>query len=136
MDKPIISKELMESLLGRSLKEQEVNNFDLYLEIAIMRLDDLLCIKIEDLEEIPVDLQLLIARAFAVVYQEQEATTSHGINKKQIEDFSVSYEANMSSPMEAFAEQNAGTIAKYSKCQGKIISGDVNCGKCSMFPYI
>ncbi len=135
MDKPLISKELMESLLGRPLKPQEVNNYVLYLNIAIVRLNDLLCTNIESLEEIPVDLQLLIARAFGVVFAEQEATSSHGINKKQVEDFSISYESNVDSPMVAFVKQNEATINKYSKCVGAIRSGKVN-NECQMFRCI
>lgn len=135
MNEPIITQELMESLLGRPLKEQEVNNFGLYLNIAIERLNDLLCMKIEDLKDLPVDLQLLIARCFATIYQEQEATLSLGVNKKQVEDFSISYESNADSPMVAFAKQNEATINKYSECQIGIRNGKVRHG-CEMFRCI
>lgn len=56
--------------------------------------------------------------------------TSHGINKKQVEDFSISYETDVSSPMVMFVDQNAATIDKYGKCQAKTRSGKVICGDC------
>lgn len=135
--KPIITQGLMASLLGRHLTEVETNNFDLYFNIAITRLDDLLCTKIEKMDDISVDLQLLIARCFAVIPMEQEAISTHGINKKQVEDFSISYEsqADVDSPMVAFVKQNESIINKYSQCTGAIRSGKV-CHGCEMFRCI
>lgn len=127
---PIISQETMAALLGRSLSAIEVTNYSLYLDIAVLRLNDLLCIKIEDLENIPVDLQLLIARCFATVTLEQQSTANHGVNRKQVEDFSISYFEEASSPMVDFVKQNGATLDKYSKCQAPIRSGKVTHGNC------
>lgn len=129
-NEPIISQEDMAALLGRPLTDVETKNFNLYLQIAILRLDDLLCIKIEDMTEIPVDLQLLIARCFATVTMEQKDSAAHGISNKKVEDFSISFNADAKSPMVAFVEQNGATIDKYGQCQGPIISGKVCCGNC------
>lgn len=120
----------MAALLGRPLTTVESSNYGLYLEIAIERLDDLLCRKLEEMNELPADLRLLIARCFATITLEQSMAASHGINKKQVEDFSISYETDASSPMVMFVDQNAPTIEKYGDCQGKIRSGKVICGDC------
>ncbi len=126
-DEPIISQDEMAALLGRPLAEIETTNYALYLQIAILRLDDLLCIKLEDMEEIPVDLKLLIARCFATILEEQKASASRGITNKKVEDFSISFDADPDSPMVAFVTQNAATIDKYGQCQGPIRSGKVCC---------
>ncbi len=130
MNEPQISKEQMAALLGRPLSSLEENNYSLYLSIAILRLDDLLCIKIEDMGELPADLQLLIARCFATVRQEQEDSSRHGVDKKQVEDFSISYFEDPENPMVMFVKQNAATIEKYGQCQAPIRSGEVCCGHC------
>ena len=127
---PIISQDQMAALLGRPLTTVETANYNLYLQIALLRLDDLLCIKIEEMVDIPADLQLLIARCFATIIQEQKMAADHGINKKQVEDFSISYESDPSSPMVLFVDQNSATIDKYGACQGSIRSGKVICGDC------
>lgn len=131
-DEPIISQDEMAALLGRSLTTVEQNNFELYLQIAILRLDDLLCIKLEEMAELPVDLKLLIARCFATIVAEQSASASHGITNKKVEDFSISFDADADSPMVAFVQQNAATIDKYGMCQGPIRSGGAcsPCGGC------
>lgn len=129
-DKILLTQEELVSLLGRSLSSIEITNFNLYQQIAVLRLNDLLCIKIEDLDVIPDDLKLLLARIFGVVSSEQQDTANRGINKKQVEDFSISYEANTTSPMEAFVKQNATIIDKYGMCQGRIRSGKVIHGDC------
>lgn len=134
-NEPIISQEDMAALLGRPLSDTEKNNFALYLEIAILRLDDLLCIKLEEMTDIPADLQLLIARCFASVIAEQTQTASHGITNKKVEDFSISFDVNANSPMVAFVQQNTATIDKYGQCQGPIRTGGAclpcfSCGDC------
>lgn len=129
-EQPKISQEQMAALLGRPLATAETENYDLYLQIALLRLNDLLCIKIEEMASIPADLQLLIARCFATITQEQSMAANHGINKKQVEDFSISYEADPSSPMVLFVDQNSATIEKYGACQGSIRSGKVICDDC------
>lgn len=129
-EQPIISQDQMAALLGRPLDAVETENYSLYLQIALLRLDDLLCIKIEQMADIPADLQLVIARCFATILQEQNMAASHGINKKQVEDFSISYDEDPSSPMVLFVDQNSATIEKYGACQGSIRSGKVACGDC------
>lgn len=128
MNEPQISQDQMAALLGRPLSTVEQENYDLYLSIAILRLDDLLCIKIEDMEAIPADLMLLIARCFATILQEQNDAAGHGINRKQVEDFSISYFEDPDSPMVLFVKQNSATIEKYGQCQAPIRSGKVCCG--------
>lgn len=129
-DKPVIAIEDMTALLGRPLSTIENQNYNLYLEIAIERLNDLLCLKIDEMQEIPADLKLLTARCFAVIMQEQEVTANHGINRKQVEDFSISYFEDSSSPMVEFVRQNGALIDKYGACQAGIRSGKGACGHC------
>lgn len=132
-DQPIITKDQMAALLGRPLSMLETNNYELYLQIATLRLDDLLCIKIEEMEKIPADLQLLLARCFGVIVLEQQSTANHGINRKQVEDFSISYFEESSSPMVEFVKQNGSIIDKYGQCQAPIRHGKVcgdNCLRC------
>lgn len=123
-----ITQQEMSALLGRPLSNVETDNFELYLEIAILRLDDLLCLKLEDMDDLPADLKLLIARCFATIVSEQEATASHGVTNKKVEDFSISFDASADSPMVAFVAQNSATIDKYGECQGPIRSGVKICG--------
>lgn len=129
-NEPIISQEEVAALLGRPLNDQEGANFVLYLDIALLRLDDLLCIKLENMSEIPADLKLLIARCFSAVTEEQKATASNGITNKKVEDFSISFDTDAKSPMVLFVSQNSATLDKYSKCQGLIRSGKVCCAHC------
>lgn len=128
MSETIISETELVALLGRPLSETESANLELYLQIAVLRLDDLLCIKLEDMAELPADLELLIARCFATIVAEQTATASHGVERKQVEDFSITFDAEADSPMVAFVAQNSATIDKYGMCQGPIRSGVKICG--------
>lgn len=123
-----INQETIEALLGRPLSDVEAANFELYLQVAVERLDDLLCIDLDGMEDIPADLQLLIARCFAVTGQEQEASGNFGVSSKKVEDFSINYHAEAfleTSPMATFVKQNAATIDKYGQCQAEIRSGKV-----------
>lgn len=122
-EEPIISKQEMASLLGRSLTAIENTNYDLYLKIAIIRLEDLLCITFPSSK--PVDLMLLLARCFGVISTENTLSTDGGtVESKKVEDFQVTYDtSDQSSPMVKFVRLNSGLIAKYSECQGKIRSG-------------
>lgn len=132
-DKPIISQDTMAALIGRPLSTLEKENYTFYLDIALLRLEDLLCIKFADLDNVPVDLQLLISRCFIAIQQEQTASMALGINKKQVEDFSISYESEVDAPMVAFVKQNASLLDKYSKCQAEMRSGrtcDAECFRC------
>ena len=125
----IISKENMAKLLGRSLSMTEDSNYELYLDIAVQRLKDLLCLS-ELPETLPVDLQLLIARCFGVISTEQ-VSDGENIREKRVEDFSISYDTNsQDTPMSKFVRLNASIIAKYTECQGKIKSGELRYGYC------
>lgn len=127
----IVSKEEVAALLGRPLSDIENTNFDLYLGIAILRLDDLLCIKLEEMAEIPADLKLLIARCFDAIVEEQKRISNQTIKSKKVEDFSITFDETADSPMVAFVSLNSATLDKYSMCQGPIRSGKVcpPCGK-------
>lgn len=119
----LLTKQQTEALIGRSLSTVESTNFDLYLKIAIARLEDLLCTTLTSPLE-PV-MQLLLARCFGVISQEQNATADSNITSKKVEDFSVTYGDKDGSPMEAFVSQNANELEHYSECQAKIRQGKV-----------
>ena len=124
MNNPIISKDDMAKLLGRSLSATEDTNYDMYLGIAIERIKDLLCLT-ELPDTLPIDLQLLIARCFAVFSVEQ-GTTLENIENKKVEDFSVSYNTeSKETPMSRFVHLNVIAISKYSQCQAKSKSGEL-----------
>ena len=89
---PIISKEDMAKLLGRSLTAVEKENYELYLGITVERLQDLLCLT-EIPDPLPLDLQLLIARLFGIIVVEQRANLDN-VQSKKVEDFSVTYDNN------------------------------------------
>lgn len=131
-EQPIISKEQMAKLLGRSLTTVEDTNYDLYLELATTRLKDLLCLT--DLPDpLEIDLQLLIARCFAVLVVEQNGSLEN-IESKKVEDFSITYDASSKeTPMSKFINTNLATIAKYSQCQGKVLHGRLFYGDCFRF---
>ena len=123
-DTPIISKEDMAKLLGRSLTDVEDKNYNLYLGITVERLQDLLCLT-EIPEPLPLDLQLLIARLFGIIVVEQRANLDN-IQSKKVEDFSVTYDNNSTeTPMSKFININQVAIAKYSQCQGTILHGRI-----------
>lgn len=121
MNEAYISKTEMAALLGRSLTPNENTNYDLYLELAISRLEDLLCITLPSSK--PTDLKLLLARCFDVLAAENSLADGV-VSQKRVEDFSVSYDtSDQSSPMVKFVKVNGALIAKYSECQGRIRSG-------------
>lgn len=132
-DSPIISQEMMAGLLGRPLTPVEVENYNLYLNLAIARLDDLLCTSIEAMETLPVDLKLLVGRCFATLTLEQGSTSNFGISSKKVEDFSISYHAEAyleSSPMKQFVQQNLDLLNKYSECQAPMRAGETYGNDC------
>lgn len=120
---PILTKQEIEALLGRSLSTVESTNFDTYLKIAQARLEDVLCTTLT----IPLGpvLSLLLARCFGVISQEQAQSANMGITSKKVEDFSITYGDKDGSPMEAFVKQNANDLEQYSECQAKIRQGKV-----------
>lgn len=125
--KPLISQEEMAAYLGRPLSTTETNNYQLYLNLARIRLEDLIC----DELTLPLapDLALLLARCFAVISQEQEESMNLGISTKKVEDFSISYKTDGEAPMVSLVAQNQATIDKYSRCVGPIRSGRVRSGR-------
>lgn len=127
---PIISKTEITALLGRPLSTVEDTNYDLYLSIAILRLNDLLCIDLNDMGELPADLKLLLARCFDAVHEEQGLASDNGVKSKKVEDFSITYNDVVDTPMVAFVKTNSATLDKYGRCQGPIRSGKVCCGHC------
>lgn len=131
MNTPIISQEDMAKLLGRSLSTTEINAYDLYLEIAVKRLEDLLCLTLpKALKE--VDLKLLLARCFATISVENSLDGAN-VSSKKVEDFQINYDTSSTdTPMAKFYRNNASVIAKYSECQGRIRNGVVHghCVRC------
>lgn len=127
MTTPLITASETAALLGRSLTVVETDNFDLYLKIATLRLEDLLCITL--VAPLAEDLQLLLARCFGVIASEQNAAANIGVDTKRVEDFSVSFNADADTPMAAFVSQNNSTIAKYSECQARVRTGETH-GDC------
>lgn len=125
----IISQDKMAKLLGRSLSTTETENYELYLDLAVARIKDLLCVTSLP-SELPIDLELLVARCFGVMSVEQ-VSDGENVSNKKVEDFSISYDTNSKeTPMSKFVRQNVSIIAKYSECQGKIQSGDLRYGNC------
>lgn len=119
----LITKEKMGSLLGRALTKVESGNYSTYFKIAQERLEDLLCVELK--APLQPGLELLLARCFATIGQEQEQVKRSGIKSKKIEDYSVSYDESITSPMEAFVKQNDAALEKYSECQAGIRHGKV-----------
>ncbi|MBQ3468379.1 hypothetical protein IJH19_02525 [Candidatus Saccharibacteria bacterium] len=119
----LITKEKMGSLLGRALSKVEDKNYSTYFNIAQERLEDLLCVELK--APLQPGLELLLARCFATIGQEQEQVKRSGIKSKKIEDYSVSYDESITSPMEAFVKQNDAALEKYSECQAGIRHGKV-----------
>lgn len=120
---PILTKQQIEALLGRSLSTVEDTNFNLYLKIATERLEDLLCLTLTS--PLPEGLQMLLARCFATIGQEQLRTASIGVKSKKVEDFDITYDENSAEPMEEFVKANANALEQYSECQAKIRQGKV-----------
>lgn len=126
---PIISKEDMAKLLGRSLSTAETNAYQTYLDIAVIRIKDLLCLE-ELPQTLPLDFQLLLARGFATIGAENSTETGN-VSSKKVEDFSINYDTNSKeTPMSSFVRENSATIAKYSACKSTIRSGERIYGDC------
>lgn len=121
--RPILTKQEIEALLGRTLSTVENTNFTTYLNIAQARLEDILCTTLT--YPLAPTLQLLLARCFGVITLEQQATADTNITSKKVEDFSVTYGDKDGSPMEAFVKQNANELEQFSECQAPIRQGKV-----------
>ena len=133
-----MTPETVAAYLGRELSSLEVDNFDVYLQVAVERLNDLLCIDIASLSYVSADLQLLISRCFGLLATEQEATANYGVSSKDVEDFSISYSSETleTTPMVAFVKQNSALIEKYGECQAEIRSGKVRPYHGDCFPVL
>lgn len=119
----LLTKQQIGALLGRSLSTVEDENFDVYLNIATERLQDLLCTTLTT--PMSDGLSLLLARCFGVISSEQAQTANLGISSKKVEDFAVSFRDGASQPMQAFVDQNANELERYSECQARIRQGKV-----------
>lgn len=125
---PTINKSTMSALLGRSLTTVEEDNYTTYLDLAIARILDILCME-ELPDPIEIDLQLLIARCFDLIGQEQEYAQNgyKEVEMKKVEDFQVTYANNYykqeEAPMSKFVKVNMATIAKYSQCRSEVLHG-------------
>lgn len=115
----------VEALLGRSLSSVETSNFDLYLDIASAKVENLICTTLSELaqelgvEKLPNDLSLVVARYFGSITSDN--TQEFGVSNKKVEDFSITYDQTNSIDA-SLAKQNQSTLAKYSHC-GKISYG-------------
>lgn len=117
-----LTQDETEALLGRSLTGVEINNFTLYQQIAITRLEDLLCRTLSDVndslgvETLPTDLKLVLARLFGCLTAENNAEI--GVESKRVEDFDISYNQNINNIYALTVQANSQTIMKYAKCCG------------------
>ncbi len=116
-----LTKEKVTALLGRPLSTVEDSNFNLYLNIAKLRLEDITCSSFDDMSELPDDLALVWARFFGGVVEENQS--GGNIASKKVEDFQITYRES-NSVMADLMNQNAATIAKYSQCAGAIRHGE------------
>ena len=115
-----IDEKRVESLLGRSLSKTEADNFELYLNLAKISVGDLICTNIDEMGEIPVDLELVIARFFDALTKEQ--SLKGDVQSKKVEDFSITYKDGYQ-PREEVMQQCRATLIKYSQCSGGIEHG-------------
>jgi hypothetical protein len=117
-----LTKDQIRALLGRPLSELEDNNFDLYLNIAKIRLDGLVCQEIDELDPLPDDLALVWAQFFGALTDGQHHES--GISSKKVEDFAIDYREGYD-PLSEVIAQNSATLAKYSKCESGVRHGKV-----------
>ena len=124
-----LTQDEVSALLGRPLTPTETTNFDLYLDIAKLRLNDLVCFDITDpskydegVTELPNDLALVWARLFGGISAESAQQQNGGVTSKRVEDFQISYREGYD-PLADLISTNAATIAKYSKCSSGIRHG-------------
>lgn len=108
-----IDQKTVAALVGRSLSKTESDNFDLYLNIAVTRVSDLICDDLTKMEEIPDDLKLVVARFFDALTKEQKLEAD--VESKKVEDFSITYREGYL-PAEEVMNLCRATLAKYSKC--------------------
>ncbi len=110
-------------LLGRSLTTTEADSFDVWESIAESQLADLLCVQslaklleILGLDNLPTDLQLVLARMTVSIGTENEIPL--GVSSKKVEDFQINYDtATRNNFLVSLAKVNSATLAKYSQCK-------------------
>jgi hypothetical protein len=120
--KPVLSQDEVVALLGRPLSEVEAKNFNIYFEIAELKLKDLLCLN-EFPNPIPADLKMLLAKMFGSIKATQDFERENGIEAKRVEDFSINYAADKKSPMSLVLSNESATLLKYSQCSSGIMHG-------------
>lgn len=119
---PVLSQDEVVALLGRPLSEVEIKNFNIYFEIADLKLKDLLCLSSLP-NPIPADLKMLLAKMFGSIKATQDFEHSNGIESKRVEDFSINYAADKKSPMSLVLSNESATLLKYSQCSSGIMHG-------------
>ena len=120
--KPVLSQDEVVALLGRPLSEVEAKNFNIYLEIADLKLKDLLCLSNLP-NPIPADLKMLLAKMFGSIKATQDFEYNNGVESKRVEDFSINYTADKKSPMSLVLSNESATLLKYSQCSSGIMHG-------------
>lgn len=119
---PVLSQDEVVALLGRPLSEVEVKNFNIYFEIADLKLKDLLCLN-ELPNPIPADLKMLLAKMFGSIKATQDLEHNNGVESKRVEDFSINYTADKKSPMSLVLSNESATLLNYSQCSSGIMHG-------------
>ena len=119
---PVLSQDEVVALLGRPLSEVEIKNFNIYFEIADLKLKDLLCLSNLP-NPIPADLKMLLAKMFGSIKATQDFERENGIEAKRVEDFSINYTADKKSPMSLALSNESVTLLKYSQCSSGIMHG-------------
>lgn len=119
---PVLSQDEVVALLGRPLSEVEIKNFNIYFEIANLKLKDLLCL-FSLPNPIPADLKMLLAKMFGSIKATQDFEYNNGVESKRVEDFSINYTADKKSPMSLVLSNESATLLKYSQCSSGIIHG-------------
>lgn len=119
---PVLSQDEVVALLGRPLSEVEIKNFNIYFEIANLKLKDLLCLSSLP-NPIPADLKMLLAKMFSSIKATQDFEYNNGVESKRVEDFSINYTADKKSPMSLVLSNESATLLKYSQCSSGIMHG-------------
>ena len=120
--RPVLLQDEVVALLGRPLSEVEIKNFNIYFEIADLKLKDLLCLSNLP-NPIPADLKMLLAKMFGSIKAMQDFEYNNGIESKRVEDFSINYTADKKNPMSLVLSNESATLLKYSQCSSGIMHG-------------
>lgn len=120
--RPVLSQDEVVALLGRPLSEVEIKNFNIYFEIADLKLKDLLCLSNLP-NPIPADLKMLLVKVFGSIKATQDFEHNNGVESKRVEDFSINYTADKKNPMSLVLSNESATLLKYSQCSSGIMHG-------------